>query len=92
MLNVPDKVVVKTAGSSFYKQTYTAIQKKQWTALTETEYECLLKYSKGRSVAVKTYGHKTFNQVILYTKNIKIEDDSLSSPYEDITTILKKYE
>jgi len=93
VLNATSKVMVSTAGSLFFKQTYIAVQKKQWTALTDAEYERLLKYSKGRSVAVKTYGRKTFNQVIRYTKNIKIMDnDSLSSSYKDIDRILKKYE
>jgi len=92
VLNGTDRLI-NPAGSLFFKQTYAAVQKKQWTALTEAEYQRLLKYSKGRSVAVKTYGHKTFNQVIRYTRNIKVmENDSLSSSYKEITTILKKYE
>ena len=91
--NGPDKILVQPAGSLFFKQTYAAVQKKQWTALTEAEYQRLLKYSKGRNVAVKTYGRKTFNQVIRSTKNIKaMDDDSLSSTYKEINTILKKYE
>lgn len=76
-------------GNKIFRQFYQSSVRKEFTTLSEDDYEQLAAVSKGNKVLVKTQGEKTFQKVIQYSKKIDKMD---RKEYEYVNKILSKYE